>query len=160
MFSFKSLKSRPKAHIPNVAPGVVNPGASQAGVKVMCYYKPAYAMGKFKVSLFFPVVQAQVSGPLIAPACCQDQELTPEALQLKCKEMKELAQLKINSSTHKLQYNFLYRLTQPTYKGEPKCDKDIYDRWHKGSLAEFLVSVLSSSPFSCNVGLSIAVASA
>ena len=61
----KLQKSRPKAHIPNVAPGVVNPGASQAGVKVMCYYKPAYAnlfrsMGKFKVILFFPVVQAQV----------------------------------------------------------------------------------------------------
>ena len=34
--------------------------------------------------------------------------------------------MKINSATHKLEWNYLYRLVTPNSKGQPKCDVDIY----------------------------------
>ena len=59
-------------------------------------------------------------------------DMSPMELQALAREYDRLGNVKINSSTHKIQWNVLYRMTQANSKGEPKCDRDIYDRWHQG----------------------------
>ena len=60
------------------------------------------------------------------------QDISPEQLQQMCQVQKELSKMKINSATHKLEWNYLYRLVTPNSKGQPKCDVDIYNKWHQG----------------------------
>lgn len=74
------------------------------------------------------------------------EEPSPEQIEQMCLEMKQLQTLKINSSTHKNQWNCLYRLTQPNHRGEAKCDQDIYDRWHKGGLLQTHTTPLVNRP--------------
>ncbi|CAE7851871.1 unnamed protein product [Symbiodinium microadriaticum] len=63
-------------------------------------------------------------------------EISPEQLQQMCQVQKELSAIKINSATHKLEWNYLYRLVTPNSKGQPKCDVDIYNKWHQGGAAK------------------------
>ena len=62
----------------------------------------------------------------------ESKDISPEELQKMCEAQQELAKIKINSATHKCEWNYLYRLTTPNAKGQAKCDVDIYNKWHAG----------------------------
>ena len=59
------------------------------------------------------------------------EDMTRAELAQLSREYERLGHEKINSSTHKLPWNALYRMTQNTPRG-PKVDKEIYDKWHAG----------------------------
>ena len=50
------------------------------------------------------------------------------------------AEEKINSSTHKLEWNCLYRMCTPSAKGVIKVDKEVYDKWNSNS-GEYVESI-------------------
>ena len=51
---------------------------------------------------------------------------------------------KINSSTHKLEWNCLYRMCTLSAKGVIKVDREVYDKWNSNS-----GEVIKNPTFSC-----------
>ena len=62
---------------------------------------------------------------------CQDVDVE-DVMHPKSLERLAAIERNFNSATHKKQWNTLYRMVQPNAKGDPKVDKEIYERWHKG----------------------------
>ena len=71
------------------------------------------------------------------PALDGPPDMSPAGVAKIAAEYDRLAVVKVNSCTHKLAWNCLYRLTTPNKNGDPKCSKEIFDKWHNGASTFF-----------------------